>query len=136
VQNQPTTGIAISIWRSERYRGLDDHEDHLHAGTFHAQLQPGSSVTFVVSAQPDPELNGPGAFEARRTRERVLIDLWTNANPSIAREAPAWVKQLVLAADQFVVSRPLPDDPEALSVIAGYHWFGDWVRDTMIDYRA
>jgi predicted glycogen debranching enzyme len=38
----------------------------------------------------------------------------------------------VLAADQFVVRRPLADDPEARSVIAGYHWFGDWGRDTMI----
>jgi predicted glycogen debranching enzyme len=42
------------------------------------------------------------------------------------------VKQLVLAADQFIVSRPLKEDPEACSVIAGYHWFGDWGRDTMI----
>jgi predicted glycogen debranching enzyme len=38
----------------------------------------------------------------------------------------------VLAADQFIVRRPLNDDPEALSVIAGYPWFGDWGRDTMI----
>jgi predicted glycogen debranching enzyme len=38
----------------------------------------------------------------------------------------------VLAADQFIVSRPLADDPEGLSVIAGYPWFGDWGRDTMI----
>jgi predicted glycogen debranching enzyme len=39
---------------------------------------------------------------------------------------------LVLAADQFLVRRPLPDDPDGMSVIAGYHWFGDWGRDTMI----
>jgi predicted glycogen debranching enzyme len=42
------------------------------------------------------------------------------------------VKQLVLAADQFIVNRPLRDNREARSVIAGYHWFGDWGRDTMV----
>jgi predicted glycogen debranching enzyme len=26
----------------------------------------------------------------------------------------------------------LPDDPDGRTVIAGYHWFGDWGRDTMI----
>ncbi|MDB5070950.1 MAG: glycogen debranching enzyme, partial [Candidatus Eremiobacteraeota bacterium] len=49
-----------------------------------------------------------------------------------AERAPEWVARLVLAADQFVVRRPLADDPDALSVIAGYPWFGDWGRDTAI----
>ena len=35
--------------------------------------------------------------------------------------------QLVLAADQFIVGRG-----EGKTVIAGYHWFSDWGRDTMI----
>jgi predicted glycogen debranching enzyme len=42
------------------------------------------------------------------------------------------VQQLVLAADQFLVARPLADEPDGRSVIAGYHWFNDWGRDTMI----
>jgi 4-alpha-glucanotransferase len=46
--------------------------------------------------------------------------------------APKWLDQLVLAADNFVFSRPLPDVPDGESVIAGYPWFGDWGRDTMI----
>jgi predicted glycogen debranching enzyme len=45
---------------------------------------------------------------------------------------PAWIEQLVLAADQFIVDRPLPDAPNGKTIIAGYHWFGDWGRDTMI----
>jgi predicted glycogen debranching enzyme len=39
---------------------------------------------------------------------------------------------LVLAADQFIVSRSLPDNPDGKTIIAGYHWFTDWGRDTMI----
>jgi len=37
-----------------------------------------------------------------------------------------------LAASQFVVARPTQADPDGRSIIAGYHWFGDWGRDTMI----
>jgi len=47
-------------------------------------------------------------------------------------EVPPWIDQLVLAADEFLVRRALADEPGGLSVIAGYHWFGDWGRDTMI----
>jgi predicted glycogen debranching enzyme len=56
---------------------------------------------------------------------------WRKVQPA-AGDVPAWIDQLVLAADQFLVRRPRADDPDGLSVIAGYHWFGDWGRDTMI----
>ena len=117
---------------AERYRGLDDHEDHLHAGTFEAALAPGESLTIVLSTDATPNLDGRVACEERLARERSLLDAWAAANAPMTQDAPPWVRQLVLAADQFVVQRPLADDPEARSVIAGYHWFGDWGRDTMI----
>ncbi len=47
-------------------------------------------------------------------------------------------RQLTLASDQFIVQRTIPADvnhPAPLhlkTVIAGYHWFTDWGRDTMI----
>jgi 4-alpha-glucanotransferase len=47
-------------------------------------------------------------------------------------QTPAWIEQLVLATDSFLFARPLPDLPDGESVIAGYPWFGDWGRDTMI----
>ena len=116
----------------ERSRGLDDREDHLHAGTFQATLVPGESLTFVCSTDSKPELDGISAWEARVGHERALLGHWTNSLPAPAQTAPSWVKQLVLAAHQFIVNRPLKEDPDACSVIAGYHWFGDWGRDTMI----
>jgi predicted glycogen debranching enzyme len=49
---------------------------------------------------------------------------------------PPAVEQLVVAADQFIVCRDLNSEAigvrDGRSVIAGYHWFGDWGRDTMI----
>jgi hypothetical protein len=41
---------------AERYRGLDDREDHLHGGTFRAELEPGESVTLVLSTRSTAEL--------------------------------------------------------------------------------
>src|SRR6266852_4951768 len=116
----------------ESYRGLDDHEDHLHAGTFRATLQPGGSLTLVCSTGAKPELEGRAAWEARLAEEQSLLGGWAAGQPSLVEQAPAWVRQLILAANQFVVKRPLADEPDARSVIAGYHWFGDWGRDTMI----
>lgn len=116
----------------ERSRGLDDREDHLHAGTFQATLGRGESRIFVCSTDSKPELDAVRAWEARVKHERTLLERWTSLLPALSQPAPSWVKQLVLAADQFIVNRPLKEDSDACSVIAGYHWFGDWGRDTMI----
>jgi predicted glycogen debranching enzyme len=113
------------------YRGLDEMEDHLHAGTFRATLQPGGSVTFALSTDPGAMLSGETASEQCTCRQENLLRSFAATSP-IAAAAPEWIRHLVLAADQFIVARPLSDDPDALSVIAGYHWFGDWGRDTMI----
>jgi predicted glycogen debranching enzyme len=116
---------------AERERGLDSREDHLHAGTFQATLAPGAALTLVFSAETAPSLDGEAAWDRRRRYEDGLMAQWRKTSP-VAEQAPAWIRQLVLAADQFVVRRPLPDDQDGMSVIAGYHWFGDWGRDTMI----
>jgi predicted glycogen debranching enzyme len=120
----------------ERSRGLDDREDHLHAGTFTAELEPEGSLTVVLSTEPSPE--STHEVQTHWAREVVLLDQWAQAVPrasggaATAEKTPAWIRHLVLAADQFIIRRPLPDDPEARSVIAGYPWFCDWGRDTMI----
>ena len=117
---------------SERYRGLDDREDHLHAGTFRGALTLRETLTMVASTDAAPNLDGISAYFSQKADEKALLDQWSAAQPGVSNEAPGWVRQLVLAANQFVVSRPLADDPDGLSLIAGYHWFGDWGRDTMI----
>ncbi|MDD5322251.1 MAG: amylo-alpha-1,6-glucosidase [Methylococcales bacterium] len=47
-------------------------------------------------------------------------------------DSPDWIRQLTLAADSFLFARPLPEQADGESIIAGYPWFGDWGRDTMI----
>lgn len=117
---------------TERSRGLDDREDHLRAGTFRDILKLGETLTVVASTEAAPNLDGRSAYALRASHEASLLDDWSNLTPGDAGSAPDWVRQLVLAADQFIVSRPLTNDPGGTSLIAGYHWFGDWGRDTMI----
>jgi predicted glycogen debranching enzyme len=112
----------------EAYRGQDHREDHLLAGTFQASLKPGEGLTIVASTETNVDLDGRVVLKRRRRYEEKIMD---QADlPGVG--TPDWIRQLVLAADQFVVDRPLPDGSAGKSIIAGYPWFGDWGRDTMI----
>ncbi|HET8922025.1 MAG TPA: amylo-alpha-1,6-glucosidase [Candidatus Acidoferrum sp.] len=116
----------------ETARGLDDREDHLFAALFRAKLEAGSSVTFVATTEPNTVLDGETARAESADHEVKLFQAWQEKNQATSAKAPSWLRQLVLAADQFIVKRSLPEEPDGRSIIAGYHWFGDWGRDTMI----
>jgi len=115
----------------EARRGLDPVEDHLRAATFRATLSPGESLTLVAGVDGSPDLDGEASLKRRRVHEEERIaraaPLWDTADPLWGR-----IRQLILAADPFIVRRAAGGEPEGMSVIAGYHWFGDWGRDTMI----
>ena len=111
----------------EAYRGYDAFDDNLHAGTFDVTLTPDSSVTLVATAEADlPALDGPTAYKVHRMRDAsLLVKAGEPEEPEI--------RQLVLAADQFIVQRPIGEEnDEGRSIVAGYPWFTDWGRDTMI----
>jgi glycogen debranching enzyme len=100
-----------------------------------ADLGPGDSVSLVigVAAGSRAVLPSPAGIdrvaEADATRAATLLD---DAGPAAD---DARVTALVLAADRFLVHRPdlhAHDPDEGVTVIAGYPWFGDWGRDTMI----
>jgi predicted glycogen debranching enzyme len=113
----------------EEYRGQNDvEEDHIYAAQIRYTLQPGESLTLVASTEANPNLDGTTAYAVRRAYEQSLLD----QAGEFAASAPDSIRQLVLAADQFVVKRPTARDPNGRSLIAGYHWFSDWGRDTMI----
>jgi predicted glycogen debranching enzyme len=121
---------------AERERGLDDTEDRQFAGQFHARLEVGQSITLVLSTNLDVSLDGEQSRAAQSNHEWTLFQAWqkhfATVSNSSAKDEPGWFWQLVLAADQFIVKRALPGNAEGRSIIAGYHWFGDWGRDTMI----
>ena len=129
---------AAGVWyrgvdlARERDRGLTDAEDHLFAGTLSTELAPGATVQLVAGVGEAAVAPEAGALDRRRRREADLLAAWAEARGAAAPAAPDWVARLVLAADQFVVARERGDGTPGHSVIAGYHWFSDWGRDTMI----
>ena len=118
----------------ERERGLDDRTDLLCAGTLTLTLGPDASA--VVTAGLDRAAATVRRTRGSRTRDlarqRGLLAAFEREHGVLGRRAPPWIRQLVLAADAFVVARAQPGDPEGRTVIAGYPWFTDWGRDTMI----
>ncbi len=138
--------------RRETERGLPDVEDVYQPGTFRIQMNPAERVTFVLSAesQVQAEFGSPqheAAVEKAWTRHQQRVrQLLAKANQSkypLPQQDPVFAR-LALAADQFIVARPAnthdnqPDsEQEYLSsdrktIIAGYPWFADWGRDSMI----
>jgi predicted glycogen debranching enzyme len=129
---------------AEDYRGLDARDDHLYAGEFRTILHLGQSLTLVASTEEKPNLDSASAYADRQAYERQILAMAglsrnegadtasPHAVPLNGTPIPATIKHLILAADQFIVHRPLPNQVEGRTVIAGYPWFGDWGRDTMI----
>jgi predicted glycogen debranching enzyme len=112
--------------RAESERGLGDHGDLFAPGVFAARIGLGETVALIASTEEEPDQDVVASLLQAQQRQATLL---AQANAS---EEDAVTQQLVLAADQFLVARPVPDDPDGRSVIAGYHWFNDWGRDTMI----
>lgn len=104
-------------YRMEAYRGQESHEDLYSPGYFVCTLSEGEEVTLVAST------NDPSGLELESSRSREL-----RRRDSISSTDPH-LSILMAAADQFLVKRGAGD---LFSIIAGYHWFGDWGRDTMI----
>lgn len=115
----------------EEFRGEDVRDNHLYAGHLDVMLEPGESVTVVATLDLDANLDGTKAYRWRQTYEQTLLSVSDEL-----RDEPPEIKQLLLAADQFIVKRATEELPDGRSVIAGYPWFGDWGRDTMIALRG
>ncbi len=110
----------------EAARGLGARDAHLCVGQAELPMHPGVWSGIVASLQPDPPGDVAEALQRRLAHDQQVLAA------ADTRGAPPWIDRLVLAADSFVFARPSPDDLNGQSIIAGYPWFGDWGRDTMI----
>jgi predicted glycogen debranching enzyme len=113
---------------AERQRGYDAHEDLFQPGILEVAVRRGSSVIVSVSLQDFKKQIGKiwAEEQGRRVRERERVRSFTARfeNP----EDRANVENLVAAGSQFLVRTPSGRP----AIIAGYHWFNDWGRDTLI----
>lgn len=155
--NQEAMFTPTGLWywnvrhRHDQARGLSSIEDVYQPGTLRVPIRPGVRVTLVMSAEKQPtSMLGSAKHEEyvaqalRRHQRRIkqLLDIADRSTTNLAKRDPVHAR-LVLAADQFIVTRPQPTErqpgsgklhlsPDSKTIIAGYPWFTDWGRDSMI----
>jgi predicted glycogen debranching enzyme len=113
-----------NFWHREEFeRGLDALEDLWVPGSFSADLTAHQPVFLTATCETAAPPSGADVLNTIFAGNRRQL-------AAIPKTAPDWIRALTLAADQFLVRRGTGS--ESLSVIAGYPWFADWGRDTMI----
>jgi predicted glycogen debranching enzyme len=114
----------------EAYRGLDPLDDHLRLAVLEVTLHQGEGFWIAGSTREDPDLRVVHTLRARQEYEIGLLDLATGLSDQPYNDP--FDEQLILSADQFIVARDIHGQVEGKTILAGYPWFTDWGRDTMI----
>lgn len=130
------------IYRQEQARGNAYEGELWSPGSFQVDLSEEGTATLIASTEPleimDVLSPNEALTEERKRRARLLENAEANAREGVAAE-------LVFASDQYVitpvgrttdVTRAHAAGDEVRTVIAGYHWFTDWGRDTMISLEG
>jgi len=113
------------VYRADLERGQDGIEDLYTPGSLTVGLSDGRPCQVTAS------LDGPTTVEfdttLARRRERL-----TELDNALGDNADETARRLAVASDSFVVQRDFPDTPPQPTILAGFHWFADWGRDTFI----
>jgi predicted glycogen debranching enzyme len=130
------------VYRIEESRGYPARGDLWSPGYFRAEIVKGRDATLLASTESWETIRAlppEAAFDTEDDRRSRLL---MGAHPA-AREGTA--AELVLAADQFIIrpagrledtARAQAAGDEVRTIVAGYHWFTDWGRDTMISLEG
>jgi len=128
------------LYRIEKSRGYE-HEGALWSpGVLHIELTPGTDCGIVASVEEWEVVKALPCADASSVEDERVARLLT-----ISRQSDPFAELLVLAADQFLIhphtrvadeARVRASGDEPRTVIAGYHWFTDWGRDTMISLEG
>jgi len=133
-----------AIWRGISYdhetrRQQGDQEDLLCPGVFSAKVMPNEPTIIEIEARVNgqPEIDWEVCSKAKQARVGSAIEhaLASAGNPQEARLYEG-IAKLAQSADDFIVRRLSGEErgkaEDSVSVLAGYPWFSDWGRDTMI----
>ena len=108
-----------NFFYEEDYSRGEEAVEHLYnPGCF---VSKGKRMTIVASL--DGEINVEEEIKKEIARKKMLIKNFQK----ITKIKDDWAKWLVLSADNHIINKP-----DGKSIIAGYHWFGEWGRDTFI----
>jgi predicted glycogen debranching enzyme len=130
------------LYRTEAERGYEARGWVWSPGYFGVELRPDCAVTLVAGSEDWHTMSSLRPEQARRFEIERRSRLVAMAEPEIRHGLGA---ELVLAADSFIITpvgrvadiaRAHAEGDEVRTVIAGYHWFTDWGRDTMISLEG
>ena len=130
------------FYAEEQKRGFDPEENHIVPGRFEIELQPNEEkeISFICSLEDSIE-----ELDARQIITNEIIRLGIEFNRSLLInnrkenkskeevERDNLIRSFLMAGDNFIIKRPLFN---TYSIIAGYHWFLDWMRDTLISFEG
>jgi predicted glycogen debranching enzyme len=129
-------------YATERSRGYEWQGSLWSPGYFRSDLSAGDQITLVASTEIWETVRALRPDEAFRQDMTRRASLLASAPPQAQTGVAA---ELALAADQFLITpvgrvedaaRAKAAGDEVRTVIAGYHWFTDWGRDTMISLEG
>jgi predicted glycogen debranching enzyme len=117
---------------AERDRGLSNLDRHLCVGHMTFPIHAGHWVGLTASIEEDePAYYMEDAMRRFQARDLAMLTRAKITVPELI-QAPAWIDQLILATDSFVIRNEQEDAHGRDAVVAGYPWFGEWGRDSMI----
>lgn len=118
----------------EEKRGFYPKENHSVTGVYEVEIEPNEEkeISFVCGFEENiEEINLKNTLKSEVTRMDTLVE--KSGLVDEAKENIELTKELVKATDQFVVYRP---SFGLHTIIAGYPWFLDWGRDTLIAFEG
>jgi predicted glycogen debranching enzyme len=130
------------FYRFEHSRGYESSGPLWSPGYLRATMRSGQSFTVIASTESWDEILALEPDEALQRETERRLKLIEAAHPAVRS---GWTAELVLAADQFIIkpetrvadaARAQASGDDVRTIIAGYHWFTDWGRDTMISLEG
>lgn len=115
---QPLNYWKELFYSADRVRNESWVDNNLHVGRFQKNIKNSCDYYLVLTLEDDLHINPAEIYTKEIKRKRDFL---------LNSELPVKCNNLVLSADNFLVKKG-----NSKSVIAGYHWFGDWGRDTLI----
>ena len=126
----------------EEKRGFEPEENHVIPGRYEIELEPNEEkeISFICSTEENiEELDARALIIKEKARlnkdfnKSGLIDIVKENKTEKEKQRDELIKSFLIASDNFIIKRPLFN---TYSAIAGYPWFLDWMRDTLISFEG
>jgi len=135
IQHQNDT-FGGMFYIEEEKRGFEAVENHAVPGRYEININPGEEkqISFICSLEKDiDELDARALITKEKARISKTINASGLINDKDDEKKKDVIKALLVANDNFIIKR---QDNETYSMIAGYPWFLDWMRDTLISFEG